>query len=118
MRTRREFGEMAPLREWYDGMAIVTGKLVSALIGLPARFTRAVQKDEGTSAILGHAVFMYGGFGSRGEIKLRGGLKVAAVKGSRLRRSSPRQNFCSRSPHHAGAAPVSTLFIFVSVKWR
>jgi hypothetical protein len=39
LRTRREAGELAPISEWYDALMIVTGKMVSAMIALPPRFT-------------------------------------------------------------------------------
>ena len=42
LRTAREAGELAPLQEWYDGMSMITGKIVAALVGLPARFTRDI----------------------------------------------------------------------------
>jgi hypothetical protein len=34
LRTKRELGELAPVQEWYDGMATVTGKIVAALVSL------------------------------------------------------------------------------------
>jgi hypothetical protein len=40
LRTAREAGELAPTQEWFDGMKLVTGKIVAALVGLPARYTR------------------------------------------------------------------------------
>jgi hypothetical protein len=40
LRTAREAGELAPTQEWLDGMKLVTGKIVAALVGLPARYTR------------------------------------------------------------------------------
>jgi phage terminase Nu1 subunit (DNA packaging protein) len=42
LRTQREQGALAPLQEWYDGMSMITGKVVAALVGLPARFTRDI----------------------------------------------------------------------------
>jgi hypothetical protein len=40
LRARRELSELAPVAEWLDGMKMITGKIVAALVGLPPRFTR------------------------------------------------------------------------------
>lgn len=40
LKLAREEGRLAPLQEWYDALNIIVGKILTALIGLPNRYTR------------------------------------------------------------------------------
>jgi hypothetical protein len=53
LRTAREAGELAPLSEWRDAITIVTGKMVAALVGLPARFTRDIAERARLEGVIG-----------------------------------------------------------------